>query len=240
MTLKIEELALAKLRNGVHYDGISAIIDMAENDTAVSTNANAQLAVLKKKLAKEDEYLKLSQKNKKSDEIKAQDKLRDDCYTSIKTIVKVMAKVSDEEKKEAAEDILQSMKDYNIDIRDKIIDQTGKTTNIVSDLQTKLATQVELLGLTELVAKLKTANDAVHDLMVERNTENGAKIIGALKAARVETDAAYNNLVDKVNALSILDNENDYTTFINAVNEEIKKLRLTLNSRKKKDETPAE
>lgn len=235
MVQKINDINLSRLRNGVHYDGVSAIIEMAEGDAAVSAKANAQVLVLKKKLATEDECLKISQKNKKSDEIAEQDHLRDDCYTSIREIVLAMTRVPDDETQEAAEDVMQSLKDYNISVRDKLIDQTGKMTNLVADFETKLATQVEKLGLTQLVAKLKAANDSVHSLMVERNAENGAKVAGALKAARDETDTAYYNLVEKVNALCVVDGENDYTSFINSVNEEIKKLKQTL-SRKSDDD----
>lgn len=241
MVKKIEDVNMSKFRNGVHYDGLSAIAEMAEGDTAVNEKATAQVLVLKKKLAKEDECLKISQKNKKSDEIAEQDHLRDDCYTSIKEIATAMTRVPDEETQEAAEDVMQSLKDYNISTRDKLIDQTGKTTNLVADFESKLATQVEKLGLAQLVAKLKAANDSVHSLMVERNTEEGAKVLGALKAARAETDTAYYNLVEKVNALSVVDGDNDYSTFINSVNEELKKLKQTISKTKKtKDGTQSE
>jgi len=240
MVQKIKDISLPRLRNGVHFDGLSAIVEMAEKDAAVSEQALAQVQELKKMLATEDECLKISQKNKKSDEIVEQDRLRDDCYTSIREIATAMTRVPDEETQDAAEDVMQSLKDYNISVRDKLIDQTGKTTNLVTDLQSKLATQVEKLGLTKLVADLKAANDSVHSLMVERNAENGAKVAGALKAARAETDTAYYDLAEKVNALSVVDTEHDYTTFINSVNEEIKKLKQTLSRKAKADEEKQE
>lgn len=237
MTKKINDLSWTRLKNGVHFSGASRVAELAEEDAAVSENAASQLNVLKNKLAKEDEYYKISLKNKKTDTIKEQDRLRDNYYISIKEIASAMTRVPDEEMQDAATDVLQSIKDYNISVRDQLIDQTGKTKNIVTDFQTKLATQIEKLGLTSLVEKLKATNDNINTLMKERDVENSVKELGALKAARVETDAAYERLVERVNALNVVDGDHDYTAFIDAVNEEIKKLRQTLVSRKKKTKT---
>lgn len=242
MVTFIKEVSVARMKNGAHYDFMKATWENATADAAVSEKALAQHAVWEKKLAKENECLAISRKNAKSDEITEADRKRDDYYTSYRGALKSFLGMPEGDMLEAAKKLWQHAKDLQIDVRAQLNDETGKLTNLTEDLTGDMAALVTTVGLTQLVASLKEANDTVHDLMRQRDAEEATKIAGALKAARQETDKAYENLVQRVNALAVVDGDHDYTAFIDTMNQQIDRYRQqVLTSRKKKtDETKKE
>lgn len=228
MAKEIQELKTSRMNNGAHYDFMSATAEFAEANEKVSERAASQVAVLRKKVTAEDECLKLSRKNELTDEITEQDRLRDSYYSGYKSAVKSMVEASDE-----AKTLWQNIKDYGIDTKAQLNKETGELTNLTADLTGKLAAEVEAVGLTQLVAKLKAANDSVHDLMKQRDAENSTKVAGALKAARIETDEAYRNLVKRVNALCLVEYDEAYDEFIDIMNEQIDRYREQVLTKRK-------
>lgn len=237
MATEISEFSTLSLPNGAHFDYMKRTADTAENDAAVNEKATAQVLVLRKKLTAEDECLKIASKNPLTDEISAKDTARDKCYSSYKAAVKAMADLPEGDLQEAAATLWQHIKEYGIDTKSQLNIETGMLTNLCADLKGGKAELVATLGLTKLVDDMAAANDSVYTLMAQRTAEESTKVAGALKAARKETDAAYKNLIRKVNALYITDGEHDYTTFINTMNQLIKEYRAKVVKGRKSAKT---
>lgn len=225
MATEITEFSTASLPNGAHFDYMKRAAEAAENDTAVNAKASAQVLVLRKKFTVEDECLKIASKNPLTEEISAQDTARDKCYSSYKAAVKAMADLPEGELQKAGATLLQHIKEYGIDTKSQLNIETGMLTNLCADLKGDKAELVATLGLTKLVDDMAAANDSVYSLMAQRTAEESTKVAGALKTARKDTDAAYKNLIKKVNALSLTDGDHDYTTFIDTINQLIKEFR---------------
>lgn len=228
MAKEIQNFDASKMPNGAHYDFMSAVESFADNYSTIKEKAAEQLAALSEKLGVEDENMKLSRKNELSDQIAEQDRLRDAYYAGYKAAVKSMLGSVDE-----AKTLWQNIKDYGVNTKSQLNKETGDLTNLTADLTGKLKAEVAALGLAELVAKLKTANDSVHSLMMQRDLENSTRVAGALKAARSETDDAYKALVKRVNALAEVDAETDYSSFIDTINEQIERYRQQVLAKKK-------
>lgn len=229
---QIEEFATSRLTNAAHFRFVEDVYNRAAADEAVSTQALAQVGVLKKKVAAEDEALKTSQKNLTTDKIVAADKKQDSCYSGLRNAIKGYLTMPDGDMLEAAKVLSQSLKDYGIGVNDKLNDEAGKVENLLADMEGKYATQVELLALSPFVANLKAANQEVITLMNQRIDENSTRVAGAMKAAREASDTAYESLVSRVNALAVVDSEHDYEPFILKMNEHIKKMRQEARVRK--------
>ena len=122
-----------------------------------------------------------------------------------------------------AHELWQHLADYAIDPQMQLERETGLITNLCTDLVGKYATQVQALGLKPYVDALKTANERVETLLVQRTTDNSTKIVGALRTAREASDKAFRNLSKVVNALAILGNPADYAAFIDFMNTLIKR-----------------
>jgi len=235
--MEIKEIALARMNNGAHYQFVKNALTKAKANTVITENASAQIGVLENKLAAEDEALKISQKSLLTDDIIEADRKRDELYMAYRRLVKGSLGAPLEDLAEAAKVLNQSIKDYGIDPQMQLDKETGLLANLLTDHQGKYATQVAALGLTAYTTALKEANDKVNDLIMQRADERSVKVVGALKAARTETDEAYKNLVKRINALWIVEYNEAYDEFINYMNEEIDRYHKEVLASKKKKTT---
>lgn len=218
---EINEIALTRMNNGAHFTFVGNILARAEKDATVKAKAADQVAALKKAFEAEDAALKISQKSLITDDIAQADSERDALYTGYKKAVNGFLTLPVADMAKAAKVLAQHIKDYNIDPKEQLDRETGMLVNFISDLETKYATQVETLSLTPFVTNMKSANERVRTLTLERTEERMTQTVGAMKAARNASDEAYNQLVRMVNALALVFGDTDYASFIDYVNTEI-------------------
>lgn len=215
---QIEEIGVQRMRNGAHYTFVTNILSRAKGDAKVTAKAATYVTALEQAVAVEDECLKLSQKSLKTDTLAQADRERDSVYNSYKRAVQNYSAISVGDMAGAAEVLWQHIRDYRINTRDQLDQETGMLVNFISDLEDKYATQVETLGLTKFVARMKEANERVREVTLERDNERLGRQVGAMKAAREKTDEAYADLVMMVNALSVVNGDADYAPFIDYAN----------------------
>ena len=216
---------LSRLNNGAHFQFIKNVSDRLATDTKIKENAVGQAVIkaLTEALTTEDKYLVLSQKSLLTDEIAHADKERDTLFTGYRTAVKGFLNMPIAALAKNARELWQHLADYAIDPQMQLERETGLITNLCTDLVGKYATQVQDLGLKPYVDALKTANERVETLLVQRTTDNSTKVVGALRTAREASDKAFRNLSKVVNALAILGNPADYAAFIDFINTLIKR-----------------
>lgn len=212
-------------------------------DETIAAQLAANFAVLKNKQAAYDEVLKLSQKSEQTKDIEKQDKLRDSNYYVYRRMVKTFLDIATGDQLVAAEKLNQHMTDYKVDPEDDLRKECGMMANFTGDLTTKYTAEVEALNLTAIVESMKDANEQVSALLFERDNANASRVVGETKAARTACETAYKNFIERLNALSIVDGDHDYTTFIDTTNEQIEQYRkqvLTKRKSKKAGESKAE
>lgn len=216
---------LSRLNNGAHFQFIKNVSDRLATDTKIKENAVGQAVIkaLTEALATEDKYFVLSQKSLLTEEIATADKERDTLFTGYRTAVKGFLNMPVAALAKNAHELWQHLADYAIDPQMQLERETGLITNLCTDLVGKYATQVQALGLKAYVDALKTANERVETLLVQRTTDNSTKVVGALRIAREASDKAFRNLSKVVNALAILGNPADYAAFIDFINTLIKR-----------------
>lgn len=218
---QINEINLQRMNNGAHFTFMSDVLARALADEAVMAKAEALVNALKTAVAAEDDALKLSQKNMLTDDIAKADSDRDSLYYAYKQAVESTLGVSVEALQGAAKVLAQHIKDYRIDPKAELHQETGLLVNFIADLEEKYQTQVATLGLTAIVAALKEANERVRTYTLQRTEDRMAQQVGAMKAARLACDDAYRKLVQMVNALAVVFGEADYAKFIDYMNTEI-------------------
>ena len=239
--IQIGTIDLHSLTNDAHFIYMKDVENVMETDEAAKSVARIQTAVaaLKKAVDKEDEYLMLSKKSQYTDRITAKDRERDSIFRGYRTAVKGMLRMPVADLAKAAADLWQHLKDYNIDPEMQLERETARIMNLVDDLNTKFATQVSKLGLKPYVDALQEANDKVEELLATRTDESAQQIVGALRKARLGTDAAYQDAVCLINAMVIVDAEKDLTPLINYLNANIKRYKEQVMTREKKDDNPS-
>ena len=225
MTEEIVTIRLAGINNGAHYNFMSNVAEKAKGDEAVYGKAKSQTDALVSALAQENEDLMLSRKSSLSDTIAEADRQRDAYYRGYRNGVRSFRSFPAGAQKTAADTLWQHMTDHGIEPKMQLDRETGLLTNLVEDLQGRLAPQVAALGLKPFVDGMKAANETVRTSLSGRDTEQSGLTLGALKASRAKTDEAYQSLVRRVNAHAEIEGAGDYFVFITYVNEQIKRFK---------------
>lgn len=225
MTQEIENIVLSRINNGAHYNFMSNVAEKAKGDEAVYGKAKSQTDALVSALAQENEDLMLSRKSALSDTIAEADRQRDAYYRGYRNEVRSFRSFPAGAQKTAADTLWQHMTDHGIEPKMQLDRETGLLTNLVEDLQGRLAPQVAALGLKPFVDGMKAANETVRTSLSGRDTEQSGLTLGALKASRAKTDEAYQSLVRRVNAHAEIEGAGDYFAFITYVNEQIKRFK---------------
>ena len=247
---KINTIDTHSLTNGAHYNFMEAIYTNLNSILLYGEKLRTELPAFKTALDNEDAVLVLSRKSNKTDEIANADKARDNAYVGYKYTVKGFTYLGSGAQYEAAKVLSQHLTDYQIDTQMSLSRQTGLMTNFIEDLDSTYSEQAESLGLTPFVTMMKNGNEKVKAGLQSRDNERAGQTKAAMLAARADTDAAYQTIVDKINALYLVDttNTDEYATTIDEINAQIKRYReqeLSKKPTKEKDgtagdETPAE
>ena len=199
---QVGSIDLHSLTNDAHFIYMKDVENVIEEDEGAKTVARIQTAVkaLKEAVKEEDERLILSKKSQYTEQIAAKDRERDSIFRGYRTAVKGMLRMPVAKMAEAAADLWQHLKDYNIDPDMQLERETSRMMNLVADLDYKLAPQVQLLGLKPYVDALRAANDKVEELLATRTDDRSQQIAGALRKARLASDEAYLDTVRLINA----------------------------------------
>ena len=233
---QINSISLERMSNGSHFLFITDTVGLATADAKVKTKVTAELTALQTALKAEDDALALSKANLLSGEIKTLDTERDKHYKALRKAIKFFLSHPDAEQVKAAARLERLLKDYNIDPKMQLDRETGLLLNLISDLETKSAADVTALALTPVVQAMKQANDKLREVTRARANDRAVQIVGQLKQAQHASDEAYRALVQKVNALAVVEGEADYADFISKMNEQVKHYKQeVLPKAKKKD-----
>ena len=236
---QVGTIDLHSLTNDAHFIYMKDVENAMETDKVAKTmeRIQANVAILKAAVDKEDEYLILSKKSQYTDKITTKDKERDSIFRGYRTAVKGMLRMPVADMAKAAADLWQHLKDYDIDPDMQLERETARIMNLVDDLDTKYAAQVKILSLKPYVDALRAANDKVEELLATRTDESSQQIAGALRKARLASDEAYLDTVRLINAMAVVGTEKSLTPLINYLNANIKRYKEQVMTRgKKKDD----
>ena len=234
------------LTNAEHYEFINDVLMRLETETAFIANPAVKAA--KERFAnahkEENRCLILSKRSELTEDIKTADAERDKLYVSYRLAVRSALSHPEADKAKAAKRLAGHLKDFSsLKPAMQLEGETGLLLNFIEDCEGKYATEVEALGLKKHIAALKVANNKVLNWTHER-TDSSAKVLGELRTARRESDAAYIWLVKVVNAVSYIGTTPavDPVPFIDYINKLIRRYKDRVLAPKKPagDEKPKE
>jgi len=110
-------------------------------------------------------------------------------------------------------------------------EQTAAINSMVKDLQTGYAEDIATLGLEKWVTELAAANEAFEELMQKRYEAEAGKPQYTMKTAREEVDEAYRVIIERIDALIIVNGEEQYAGFVNDLNERIERYNNAVSRR---------
>ncbi|MDR0989434.1 MAG: DUF6261 family protein [Prevotellaceae bacterium] len=220
----LQGIGTRALDNPTHYQLMKNTVDNAKSDKNVMKLASSLVADLEAAVQEEERVLKTPQKDPLTDQIKQADADRDADYAFIRDMVKAQLKNRDEHMQQGAETIYLLIKNYGIKLSDQYDRENGLMENFLNDAERKYAAEFALLGLTDALKALRTHNNQVIQLLIERSKGKSQLTTGAMPKARAAVDDAFHKLRKAINGLLSLGND-VLIPFVNLMNTEINRIK---------------
>ena len=245
--MKINGFRLANMRNDEHFQFYSDFIKLVNGIGAATLKIEAQFAAVMNLFDDEDAALKKIMKSAITPEIQKADKDRDTIFRGMTDAYKSALNHFNELKSGAAKRLKPVFDTYgNLAIK-PINEQSSGITNMLQEFTGKYAADCQTIGIDDWAAELAVANNAVIELMHGRYDEGATRTDIVLKEARAKVDEAYRVIVERVNALLIIEGEALYADFVRRLNIIVDKYANTIAQRlgssaadkKKKEEAAA-
>lgn len=205
---QIDQISVSRAANAAHFEYMDSVrrrVEALTLDHALWRQAVEEFIIAFKA---EDKAFKQFRDSELTDPIRVADSERDRLYASLRDAVKAFAKFPMAETADRAAPLLRVIKNYRITTNENYMRESGLIENMLQDLMQYRA-ELATLGLRELAIELGRKNDEVRRLIAERNEERMEQVIGALKTARRECDAAYAVVIFYTNAFAALNPEAD-------------------------------
>ncbi|MBN2788111.1 MAG: hypothetical protein JXQ69_07300, partial [Paludibacteraceae bacterium] len=230
--MKIEALALTRLHNEEHYRFYTEFKVLVDTKTPAALGIAADYPTFTTRYNNEGIALDVLIKSKITDDLLLADLQRDNTFRGIADTVKANLRHFKPANQEAAKRLKVVFDRYG-DVPNRPYEkETAAITALVIDLQAApCLADITTLGLTEWVTKLKTDNDAFIALLKARDAEQTAKPQIVFKEARIQLDAIYKTLIERINALAIVNGDTNYKGFMLELNQVISRFQDLLAQR---------
>ena len=232
---------LNNARNAEHYQFHSDVLSIVTVEVATVQKIEGLRSEYAALFDKENTAFIQNRAYESTKEVEAKDRVRDELFLYVKQTVDSNLYCPVATKRAAAEKLSFAMKPYRSANSKAFAENTAQVTNLVADFQSETyAEYVELLGLTDAVDQLKTANNEFNAIYMGRS---GEKLVRAstenMKSIRPKVDTAYRSLASAINALYQVNSlvtrsestEAELGSLIDSVNGLIVQLHQTLSLR---------
>jgi hypothetical protein len=216
--MKINNLSLLLLRNDAHFQFFADFRDLVTEEGAATLKIAAQFDALMALYQREDEALKKINKSEFTAKIQEADKARDEMFAGMSELARIHLKHYDEAVRESAGRLKILFDTYKKIDKKNLIEQTAAVTNMMQELNGRYAPDVAAVDIGGWVAQLGTRNAALNALIKERFDETAARTDIVLKDARAQVDKQYKIIVERINALVIVEGPEVYESFIRRLN----------------------
>lgn len=202
---KILTFSKHALRNATHLQVMRNCVEYANTLAGISDQRFLNVkATLLAAIDKEDDLFQISQGSKYTKQIEDADKTRDRAYSIICNVSSAFADgYGPDDYVEPAQKIQELINKYKVKNDEQYVQQTGMVNEFVQHA-TDIKPAFNALKLDRVLETLHSANAEVNDFIMKRQIERAEVAIGALKEARIATDAAYDSFIQYIEALSII------------------------------------
>jgi hypothetical protein len=237
--LKIEDSPLSRYQNDEHYNFHTDVNGLITYFTAASLLIAAEYATYASLIKDEEDALNFVRKNSYSTSVAQADIVRDNTIAGMDDAISSGLKHFNAEIREAAKR-LKILRDSSGDIARKAYSkESGDVIKLLADLRGPHATDVTAARIGEWVDELEVDQTNFIATQNHRYDEAGEKTRLRMKEVRIDVDEAYRTLVNKINALIIVNGETPYVDFVNKLNQRIEAYTNNLSIYKGRAKTTA-
>lgn len=236
--MEILYLKSTRLHNEEHFQFHTEFVSQIDKTTPAELGIETQYSAYKPLHANEFEALSFIRKSHITDELADADNLRDFTFRGLSDSVKAGGNHFNPLVRHAAARVQVVFDHYgNLTIK-SYDDETASINKFVSELKVNYASDVIILGIADWLDELQSNNDAFVELQQSRNSKEAEKTQLRMRQVRLEVDAAFRTITNRINALIIVNGEGAYKSFVNELNTQVEKynnnlaIRLGHNAKK--------
>jgi hypothetical protein len=230
--MKIEMNDPTRFRNSEHFQFHTEFRDAVIKHTPEALKIEAQFTPYLVLYSQADEALKRILKSSVTKEIQDYDRVRDSIYRGMVDTVKAAHNHFNAGVRDAARRVQIVLDTYGNLAAKPLNEQTADIYNLLQDLNSsKYLTDAGDVKIVEWMEELKTANQTFDTLMKHRYEEGTTMTDLKLKEVRLQIDAQYRTIAERINALVIVEGAEDYEDFIKFMNLVIEKYNNILAQR---------
>ena len=181
-----------------------------------------------------DAALKQSDKNSYTALVNEADAKADKRWSAAYAYVKAMADHPNAEMAEAGAKLVAIFQKYGILTTMGFDEEYGRYANLLQDLAALPQETKEMLQFEPWLDAMDFAVAQFQELRKEKIKEDSTRVVGQVKDARLAADNGFKALVQRVNALVIVNGEAPYTAFIDQLNVMIADAQAMIASRSTK------
>jgi hypothetical protein len=219
--MKVKRFKLNRLRNEEWFNFFTEFKTFVETEFPNVADIEQLFIVLMTLYGQADEALELIRKSNITASIVQLDEVRDNAFNGFNGMVKAGLKHYDNTKREAAERLVVILDHYG-NIADRPYnEETAAIGNFTQDIRNKYAAEVATLELTGWIDELERANNAFEKTVLERNKEYAGKTEIKMLDIRKSADRTYLDIVERIEALTLVNGDERYKTFIKTLNANI-------------------
>lgn len=231
--MEILKIHSNNLRNEEHNSFQDGVVKLVEAADPAALGIDAEFVVYKTALSNEKEAIEYISKNSKSDVLTDLDSIRDRTFRGLALRIDSDCYHYDANVSNAAYKLQSEvMNKYGNIVKDNFQEETSSVNNLIADLTGTYATEIGLLGIDGWINALQQDNTDFNEMYYQRIDEESTKTQLRMKQVRTQVDTAYNVMVNRINALIIVNGEAHYKDFVLKLNELLNKTKNTLAQRK--------
>lgn len=232
--MKIEKTHLEHFKNEEYFQYLSEFNYLVNQYNPTTLGIEKEFALYMVQFGFVNEAIEPIRKSLHSDELSQKDKERDQVFRGLSDSVKAALNHFNLEIQDAAEKLWLIFKHYGNLATLPYNEETASVVNFISELRTSYSAELNTTGLTSWVDTLEQKNNAFDALMKERFSSDAQKTNLKMRDIRTQTDIKYRLIIEKLNALIIVNGEAQYLEFVKELNERIEKYEKIMSIRKGK------
>lgn len=230
--MKIERTNLSKLRNNEHFQCQTEFKALVEEYNAVTLKIenlfnNSYLPLY----AEEDEAILKISKNTFTEARTQADQQRDNTFRGMVDMNKAALNHFHPVTVESAKRLKILFDTYGNISRLPLQEETSAIYNLLQELKGNFSNDVDVLGLRDWMNKLQMDNNAFEALTKESYDEDASKTELKVKEVRTEIDKVFRQIIERLEALMLIEGEENYLDFVRKLNVQLEKYSNTLAQR---------
>jgi hypothetical protein len=229
--MKITRIKLRNLRNEEWFNFFTEFKTFVAQSTPEALDIEALFATFLALYVQADESLEILRKSSYTAEIIHLDGVRDGTFRGLTEVIQASLHHYLTPTREAAEKLEVIIDHYGNLSAKPYNEETSGIYNLLQDLRAKTA-EVAALDLSGWLNELEANNQAFETAILNRNAEKADSIVDInMMEIRRQTDRCYLNIVERIEALTLIQGDAAFADFVNKLNTNITRYKNVLSRR---------